>query len=299
MSGWLFFASIVIVGTLLMVIAGCSLFARPPKVTSGGKHLRFVKLPEHFRTQISGKSYRIFWQYLEIRMSDVGGEKAMLLRGSDMAKPAEFAEDSNGKLFVKREIEYEYSENMYAVSLDGSFTVRGVDSLEWERGRPLPTDDERRADESNRDVYNPDGSLTIFNVNDRGVIGYDNIDAKNFVDFKGRSYKASGKELNSTALLSQDAKWAAVFSHTSRRRLFKRPSLFPFLGGDDRIASGTMYVDIYDVGTGERIAAAQTPHRGSGDMYVFKQAVWVEGRYFLMPLRTSPPIYMVGAMPGR
>ena len=98
-------------------------------------------------------------------------------------------------------------------------------------------------------------------------------------------------------LLSEGGRYAAGFSHTSRRRRFKRPSLLPFSGEDDRIIDGTMYVDFFDGLTGERLARATKGHKESFDMYVFRQAVWFDRRYFAMPLDNWFGSWLVGVLP--
>ncbi|HEX8688273.1 MAG TPA: hypothetical protein VF654_17295, partial [Pyrinomonadaceae bacterium] len=71
----------------------------------------------------------------------------------------------------------------------------------------------------------------------------------------------------------------------------------PVLGGDDRIADGTMYVDVFDGLTGERLGRVTKGHKGSYDMSVFRQAVWFDRRYFAMPLDHGFEGWLVGALP--
>jgi hypothetical protein len=57
-------------------------------------------------------------------------------------------------------------------------------------------------------------------------------------------------------------------------------------------------VDLFDGVTGQRLARATKGHKGSYDMYVFRQAVWFDGRYFAMPLDHWFESWLVGALPG-
>lgn len=220
-----------------------------------------------------------------------------MFRGRDVLNAPEFGQAADGSIVLTRDIEYAYSDNCYAVSLDGGFAPRDAAPGEWERGRKRRDDYDVRGAYDDMSIRQPDGSLCIWNRNGEEIVSYENPSADGFVRWRGREYKASGKELNSDALLSQDARRLAVFSHTSRRKLFKMPSLMPFLGGDDGIAGGMMFVDLYDASTGERIAAASLPHRGSMDMIVFSRAAWIGGRYFVMPTEFRASSYLLGIMP--
>ena len=58
-----------------------------------------------------------------------------------------------------------------------------------------------------------------------------------------------------------------------------------------------MYVDIFDRASGKRLARASKGHAGSHEFYVFEEATWIEGRYFLMPLDSLFDSWLVGVMP--
>lgn len=253
----------------------CRVFTPPPQVTHGEARLRIVRFPEQFMIKLAENRYELP-QTEEFRFSRQGGE-SLLFRMKGYRAEGTGADPKTGAYVVN----YEYSDNAYAVSLDGRFDVRAVLETEWEQGQKRRETDDRGGD------FEPDGSIRIYASEGLEESAY-----------KGRRLAKTGAEFYSNvALVSPNGKWVAVFSHTSRRRWFKRPSLIPFMGGDDRIASGTMFVDLFDARTGERLATAQAPHEGSFDMYVFTQAAWIEDRYFVMPLDTFMRGAIIGIMP--
>jgi len=90
------------------------------------------------------------------------------------------------------------------------------------------------------------------------------------------------------AIVSPRATHIAVFSYTSREK--PPPPLVPGFGGTEP-AHGEVFLDIYDISSGERVVAARAPYGGNGGGYapsmLFSSSLWVEDYYFVMPLDPS------------
>ena len=284
---YLLVAVVVLVAVALAVVwllyGGSPWPPAPPQVVEGGRWLRVVELDRKGLTIDNGDGSWIGCQDFELRVSEEGGVKSVLIRGTFVK---DFTREPDGRLVQSSTEELLYSDAAYAVALDGSFARRKIDEAAWSGARPLT----------------PEESETEFGPGSHRMFDY----------YQGETLPRGGTTAGGVLLtrlgpggaepegwlLSQGGRYAAGFSHTSRRRRFKRPSLIPFLGEDDRIIDGTMYVDLFDGLTGERLARATKGHKGSSDMHVFRQAVWFEGRYFAMPLDNWFGSWLVGALPG-
>lgn len=270
---------------LTLLYKSCFAARRPPQVSEGERWLHVVRL-DIFTIKQKDDSEIICREY-ELRLTGIAREKALLIRGRDIVREAEFSKDANGQIFVSRPIQYQYSDNIYSVNLDGSFTAGKIGKSAWDKARPVANNDMRPG-------YNSDGTRRLYgNESRQAAAGGSDTES---VHDAPVSSAVGGAELRHE-LLSQSGHYIASFSHTSRRRLFKRPSLFPLLGGDDGIANGTMYVDLFDGKTKRRLAQASQGHNGSLDMSVFEEATWVEDRYFVMPLEVLPRNWLIGVMP--
>ena len=268
--------ALVLLALVVLLLLYGSLPAAPPRIVEGESRLRVVELDPMGLTIDNGDGSWMVCRKFELRVSEEGGVKSLLIRGSDIK---DFTRQPDGSLVHSDTEELLYSDYTYAVALDGSFAQRKVDEGTWGRARRFAQ-----------------GELdTEYTSSDR-----------RFFKSQGETPTKGGLPLKSLAvggaesegwLLSPDGRYVAGFSHTSRRRPFKKPSLIPFSGEDDRIADGTMYVDIFDGANGERLARASEGHQGSYDFYVFQQATWFDGRYFAMPLKHSFGSWLVGVMP--
>ena len=150
----------------------------------------------------------------------------------------------------------EPSNNFFAVSLDGQFKVRNSSVEEWDKAdRP------------------PNVKYDVFSVKAK-VKGDE-------VEFGGKSYKKSGRSWETIAALpSPDLRRLAVFSHTSGK---DQPS-FGFLGGGGR-GEGEMFIDVFDVSSGEKLLSGHFPHRGGAEPHeFFDTTVWVGNHYLIVPL---------------
>lgn len=153
------------------------------------------------------------------------------------------------------------SKNVYAVSLDGSLRVREATAAEWDAAEVLPRGGEGLS--TGGDVETPEG-----------------------VRYRGKVFPKSGRSWGSyVALPSPRGSRLAVFSYTGGP-----PSLLPPLVPLDSNAppgepeSGTLFVDIYDTDTGERLASGSSAYSRSPASAFFDRAFWAGDDYFIMPL---------------
>jgi len=158
-----------------------------------------------------------------------------------------------------------YSDSRFAVSLDGRLQVRKATVEEWDAAeKPLHS-------------YYFISSFKNPQVTQEGVKYNDHL------------YRKSGESWGTkVALVSPRATHIAVFSYTSREK--PPPPLVPGFGGTEP-AHGEVFLDIYDISSGERVVAARAPYGGNGGGYapsmLFSSSLWVEDYYFVMPLDPS------------
>jgi len=254
--------------------------AAPPQVVEGGQSLRVVELDPKGLTVGIGDERWMVCERFELRVSEEGGVKSLLIRGKFVKN---FTIEPDGRFAQSSSEELLYSDS-YAVTLGGEFGVRKVDAAAWSRARPLkPEESETEFGAgASRRFYSDKGETLPKGGTTAGGLPLTRLEV--------------GGAESEGWLLAEGGRYAAGFSHTTRRRRFERPLLIPF-GSDDRILDGTMYVDLFDGATGRRLARATKGHKGSYDMYVFQQAVWFDGRYFAMPLDNWFGNWLVGALP--
>jgi hypothetical protein len=275
----------VVAAAVLWLLYGDSPWpAAPPRVEEGAGRLRVVVLDPEGLTIRRGDGGWSLCRGFELRVLEEGGEKSVLIRGTLYEWGVGLVQGTDVAAGTSR-VEHEYSDNTYAVTLGGTFGARKVDAAAWARARPLKPEEsetEFGAGASRRFSFHQGETLPPGGTTKGGL--------------PLPSLRRGGEE-PSGWLLAEGGRYAAGFSHTSRRRRFKRPQLMPFSGEDDRILDGTMYVDLFDGVTGERLARATRGHKGSYEMHVFRRAVWFDGRYFAMPLDNWLGVWLVGAMP--
>jgi len=171
-----------------------------------------------------------------------------------------------------------YSDNRFAVSLDGAFRVREASTEEWDAAaKPLHS---YRFIQSFKNPQLTGGA----------------------VQYNGRMYGKSGESWgNEVALVSPRGKWIAVFSYSSREK--PNPGFIPGLGSTEP-GHGEVFLDLYDVSSGSRIIGARSPYGGRGDggfapSMLFGASLWIEDRYFIMPLDWVLDSCFVGILPER
>lgn len=158
----------------------------------------------------------------------------------------------------------DYSQDFFAVSLSsGRPRVRKVSAPERLRGEPV----------SNGYHYISDYEQKI-----------DVFDEKNpppGVSYAGKLFAKSGRAWAGTvAVLSPGGRWLAVLSYTSPEKRRKFRSVLEEGGEPVR---GDLHADVYDAATGELVLAGKHSYRGDPSSIV-SNSVWVEDRYFVMPL---------------
>lgn len=168
----------------------------------------------------------------------------------------------NELLIAAQDYDDAYSENIYAVSLDGRFQVRAVTEQEWNQAKRLPSS--RR------------GELSF------GLIAPTEVGIK----YRDRVYPHTGKTWTQTeAFPSPSGKWLAVFGDSSEES--KTPGIPGFSGGGR--TKGEMFVDVYDTSTGEKIMAGRASHSGGHHpSFLFNNSLWAGNRYLIVPLDLGP-----------
>ena len=173
---------------------------------------------------------------------------------------------------------YDYfSDNHYAVSLDGKLRVRKASDSEWESATKLM--------HSYRVVNaweNPQFTRAGFN-------------------YKGRVYSKTGESWgNEGALISPNAKWIVVFSFTSPDK--PRPALIPGFGGNGP-AHGDIFLDVYDLTSGNKVLAERARfgdenYAGEDPSSIFSHSVWIEDRFLIVPLTSYLETCLLVTMPA-
>ena len=158
----------------------------------------------------------------------------------------------------------DYSQDFFAVSLGGGRPrVRKVSEPERLRGEPV---------------------LNGYNYISDYEQKIDVFDEKNpppGVSYAGKIFEKSGRTWAGTVgVLSPGGGWLAVLSYTSPKKRRKFRSVLEEGGEPER---GDLHVDVYDAATGELVLAGKHSYRGDPSSIV-SNSVWVEDRYFVMPL---------------
>jgi hypothetical protein len=166
-----------------------------------------------------------------------------------------------------------YSDNQFAVSLDGGFRVSAADQTEWDAAqKPLHS-------------YH-------FIMSSTTADG---------VQYEGRLYRKSGESWGyETALVSPRGTWIAVFSYSSRDKP-DRGMLPGFPASGDEPGRGEVFLDVYNVSSGARVISARAPFGRKPGGFVpsmlFGASVWIEDRYVIMPLDWILDHCLVGVLP--
>jgi hypothetical protein len=133
--------------------------------------------------------------------------------------------------------------------------------------------------------------------------GYENPQVTNDgVKYNDRVYKKSGQSWGTTvALVSPRHTWIAVFSYFSREK--PATTLIPGLGGNKEPGHGEVFLDVYNVSSGEKIISARSSYGGDNAGFepsmLFGASFWVEDRYLIMPLNWWLESCFVGVLPER
>jgi hypothetical protein len=170
-----------------------------------------------------------------------------------------------------------YSDDRFAVSLNGASRVRKVNAAEWDAAeKPLHS-------------YHFIESFENPQVTGEGV------------KYNDRLYRKSGESWgNEVTLVSPRGTWIAVFSYTGR----KEPQpLFPIFGPNTEPGRGEVFLDLYDISSGERVIAARVSYGGTkgghAPSMLFSHSLWVGDSYFVMPLDWQLDACLVGVLPEK
>ena len=188
---------------------------------------------------------------------------------------AEFGKEITDFPVTSPDYDY-YSDNQFAVGLDGAYRVRKVTTEEW--------------DAATKVVHSY-----------HNIRSYENSDVtKEGVQYKGRLYRKSGDSWgNEAALVSPRGTWIAVFSWSSKDKPDR--GTLPGFPGSDEPGRGEVFVDVYNVSSGEKAIAARSPYGdkpGPASM-LFSGSLWIEDRYLIMPLNWWLEDCLVGVLPEK
>jgi hypothetical protein len=127
----------------------------------------------------------------------------------------------------------------------------------------------------------------------------------NTVTYGGKSFVSSGPAVR-LVMPSADGKWLAVLSETivdqgiGRRAARKLVPMPPFLSGDgSTFFEGDFFLDIYDVGSGARVASNKAHYdqsSGTGSGLGLDEACWLDDKYFVAPLDNERRTFFVGSV---
>ena len=168
------------------------------------------------------------------------------------------------------------SENFYAVSLDGKFSVRPITVQAW-------------------------GQAEIVSMTDGVRLSRDSLGVTaDLANYNGKAFAKTGSFWSEpVALTSNRRDWLAVFSYTSSDPVSRNANtdLSKFLGGGEPDA-GQLFVDIYDSSSAEKILAGGAPFARVAPSILFSNASWADG-FFLMPLDSLSQTCFLGILPGQ
>ena len=167
----------------------------------------------------------------------------------------------------------------------------------------------------NRFAVNPDGPLQIKLVTDEEWYSSEKLLQSYYfinewdpqatttegVRYNERVYRKSGETWgNEVALVSPRKTRIAVFSYTSREKVSK--SFIPGLQNTEP-GSGEVFLDIYDISSGEKVAAVRSPYgrkpNGFAPSMIFGASIWIEDRYIVMPLDPDLERALLGVFPDK
>jgi len=182
--------------------------------------------------------------------------------------------------FPVRSADYDYySDNHFAVNLDGAFRTRKATADEW--------------DAAEKPVHSYHFINKFLNPQQ----------TSEGVQYKGKLYRKSGESWgHEVALVSPRGTWIAVFSYSSRDKP-DRGWLPGFPAAGDEPGRGEVFLDVYNVSSGERVISARSPFGKKPGGFVpsmlFGSSLWVEDSYLIMPLNWWLDDCLVGILPER
>jgi hypothetical protein len=169
-----------------------------------------------------------------------------------------------------------YSDNRFAVSIDGQPRIKRVTEDEWNAGEKLLQ------------------SYYFINKDDPQV-------RPEGVRYNERLYRKAGESWgNQVALVSPQKTRIAIFSYTSREKVSE--SIIPGLKSTEP-GSGEVFLDVYDLSSGEKVGVARSPYgrkpNGFAPSMIFGASVWIEDTYIVMPLDPDLSRSLIGMFPDK
>lgn len=120
------------------------------------------------------------------------------------------------------------------------------------------------------------------------------------VTFRGKHYAKTGASWGDTVgAVSPGEKWLAVFSYTSHGPPPPAPLEIPGFSGPAEAGAGDLFVDVYDVATGERVLAGSAAFADNVPSMHFADALWLEDRYLVMPTSLVLDTCLIAVMPAK
>jgi len=179
--------------------------------------------------------------------------------------------------FPVRSPDYDYySDNHFAVNIDGQLQVKEVTEDDWKTGEKLL--------HSYYFIQKFDAQVTAEGVR-----------------YNQRLYRKAGESWGDyVALVSPRKTRIAIFSYTSREKVSKS-----IIVGMDNTepGSGEVFLDVYDLSSGDKVGGARSPYgqkpNGFAPSMLFGASVWIEDSYIIMPLHWELTRCLVGVFPDK
>jgi len=169
-----------------------------------------------------------------------------------------------------------YSDNYFAVNIDGQLPVKEVTEDDWKNGEKLL--------HSYYFIQKHEAQITADSVR-----------------YNERLYRKAGETWGDyVALVSPRKTRIVVFSYTSREKVSS--SIITGMNNTEP-GSGEVFLDVYDVSSGEKVAGVRSPFgqkpNGFAPSMLFGASVWIEDRYIVMPLDPDLNRCLIGAFPNK
>ena len=120
------------------------------------------------------------------------------------------------------------------------------------------------------------------------------------VIFRAKRYAKTGASWGDTVgTVSPGEKWVAVFSYTSKEPPPPSPLTIPGFSGRAEAGNGDLFMDVYDVASGEKVLAGSDAFADHVPSMHFSDALWVEDRYLILPTNLTLETCLIGVMPAK
>jgi hypothetical protein len=271
--------AVAVMGGFLLLNLKCGGHEPPPTVkgSDGAGVIRFAHWGKGEGTEMNPDG-----RY-EIRQAGGQSSEELLFAFRDRldedGRRTEWYDSTSGKSNVL------FSYNYYAVRPNELSRVRPATAKEWSEAAPLLHSEHEILSNKHKLSTQPD-------TQDDAAVFYG-----------ARKFPKSGQYWSRrAALVSPHQKWLAVFSYSSPekpREQVEKNTLPGFLGGGTEPGNGELFLDVYNISSGEKILSHHTPYSGFGPSWVFSNALWLEDRFLVMPLDYSSLSCFLGTMPSK